>query len=188
MLLGSFFVLLVRAYLKGMQIDCGCFGSGDVISPRTLLRDGGLLAASLILVAVASVAPPQRHRRVSRAITSPSSVGMTQTSALAPSAAMLASTPMAASFLALSRRIPSASSDSQIPARMAGGVLADAPREDDRVAAVEHGGVGAQVLLGAVAEGLHREPGRGVAALGPGPAVCACRWKPWRGRTGRCAG
>jgi len=53
LLLGSFFVLLVRAYLKGMQINCGCFGSGDVISPRTLLRDGGLLAASLILVAVA---------------------------------------------------------------------------------------------------------------------------------------
>jgi uncharacterized membrane protein YphA (DoxX/SURF4 family) len=43
----GFFTILVRSYLKGMQIDCGCFGSGDVISPRTLARDGLLLAASL---------------------------------------------------------------------------------------------------------------------------------------------
>ena len=43
----GFFTILVRSYLKGMQIDCGCFGSGDVISPRTLTRDGLLLAAAL---------------------------------------------------------------------------------------------------------------------------------------------
>ncbi|MFB3778274.1 MAG: MauE/DoxX family redox-associated membrane protein [Bryobacteraceae bacterium] len=53
LLLSSFFVLLVRAYLKDMQINCGCFGSGDIISLRTLLRDGALLAASLVLVALA---------------------------------------------------------------------------------------------------------------------------------------
>jgi uncharacterized membrane protein YphA (DoxX/SURF4 family) len=53
LLLGSFFVLVVRAYLKGMQINCGCFGSGDVISPRTLLRDGTLLAAAVILAVAA---------------------------------------------------------------------------------------------------------------------------------------
>jgi uncharacterized membrane protein YphA (DoxX/SURF4 family) len=53
LLLGSFFALLVRAYLKGMQINCGCFGSGDIISPRTLLRDGALLAAAAILAALA---------------------------------------------------------------------------------------------------------------------------------------
>ena len=53
LLLGGFFSILIRSYLKGMQIDCGCFGAGDVISPYTLTRDGGLLAASLILAAVA---------------------------------------------------------------------------------------------------------------------------------------
>jgi uncharacterized membrane protein YphA (DoxX/SURF4 family) len=53
LLLGSFFVLLVRAYLKGMQINCGCFGSGDIISPRTLLRDGALLAAAATLAVAA---------------------------------------------------------------------------------------------------------------------------------------
>jgi uncharacterized membrane protein YphA (DoxX/SURF4 family) len=48
-LLVSFFVVLVRSYLKGLQIDCGCFGVGEALSPRTLARDGALLAASLTL-------------------------------------------------------------------------------------------------------------------------------------------
>jgi uncharacterized membrane protein YphA (DoxX/SURF4 family) len=49
LLLLVFFALMVRAYVKGMQIDCGCFGGGDTISVRTLARDGGLLAGYLLL-------------------------------------------------------------------------------------------------------------------------------------------
>ncbi len=49
LLLLVFFALMVRAYVKGMQIDCGCFGLGDPISARTLVRDGGLLAGCLFL-------------------------------------------------------------------------------------------------------------------------------------------
>ena len=49
LLLLVFFALMVRAYAKGMQIDCGCFGPGDAISVRTLVRDGGLLAGYLWL-------------------------------------------------------------------------------------------------------------------------------------------
>jgi len=49
LLLLVFFVLMVRTYVKGMQIDCGCFGLGDTISPRTLARDGSLLAGYLFL-------------------------------------------------------------------------------------------------------------------------------------------
>ena len=49
LLLLVFFGLMVRTYGKGMAIDCGCFGLGDPISPRTLLRDGWLLAVSLFL-------------------------------------------------------------------------------------------------------------------------------------------
>ena len=49
LLLLVFFGLMVRAYAKGMQIDCGCFGPGDAISVRTLVRDGGLLAGYLWL-------------------------------------------------------------------------------------------------------------------------------------------
>lgn len=59
LLLAGFFALLVRAYAAGMQIECGCFGSGDPLSPRTLARDGLLLAASLLLTALAWTRRPR---------------------------------------------------------------------------------------------------------------------------------
>jgi uncharacterized membrane protein YphA (DoxX/SURF4 family) len=49
LLLAVFFVLMVRALAKGMQIDCGCFGPGERLSWITLLRDGALLAGSLFV-------------------------------------------------------------------------------------------------------------------------------------------
>ena len=52
-LLVVFFSLMVRAYAKGQTIDCGCFGPGETISWKTLLRDGSLLAGSLIVTVVA---------------------------------------------------------------------------------------------------------------------------------------
>ncbi|MGD0499773.1 MAG: MauE/DoxX family redox-associated membrane protein [Bryobacteraceae bacterium] len=47
LLLIVFFSLMVRAFVTGAEIGCGCFGPGELISWRTLLRDGTLLAASL---------------------------------------------------------------------------------------------------------------------------------------------
>lgn len=52
LLLLVFFGLMVRAHAKGMEINCGCFGPGETISWRTLLRDGALLAGSLTLTTV----------------------------------------------------------------------------------------------------------------------------------------
>jgi|SRR5947209_14261796 len=52
-LLAVFFGLMVRAYVKGMTIDCGCFGPGETISWKTLLRDGSMLAGSLFVTAMA---------------------------------------------------------------------------------------------------------------------------------------
>ncbi|HEV2687676.1 MAG TPA: MauE/DoxX family redox-associated membrane protein [Bryobacteraceae bacterium] len=49
-LLGTFFAVMLHAYIKGMGIDCGCFGLGEKISPFTLMRDGALLALSLALI------------------------------------------------------------------------------------------------------------------------------------------
>src|SRR5262245_140983 len=51
-LLLVFFGLMVRAYAKGMEIDCGCFGPGEQISWKTLLRDGSMLAGALFVTAV----------------------------------------------------------------------------------------------------------------------------------------
>jgi uncharacterized membrane protein YphA (DoxX/SURF4 family) len=52
LLLVVFFGLMTRAHLKGMEINCGCFGPGEVISWRTLLRDGAIVAGSLVLTAM----------------------------------------------------------------------------------------------------------------------------------------
>jgi putative oxidoreductase len=49
LLLAAFFSLMVRSYVRGEEISCGCFGPGEAISPVTLLRDGALLATSLLL-------------------------------------------------------------------------------------------------------------------------------------------
>jgi hypothetical protein len=46
---------MVRAYATGQQINCGCFGPGELISWKTLLRDGSLLAGSLALTWMAFV-------------------------------------------------------------------------------------------------------------------------------------
>lgn len=48
-LLLFFFALMLRAYLLGMSIDCGCFGPGDALSAKTLLRDGVLWLLSFAL-------------------------------------------------------------------------------------------------------------------------------------------
>lgn len=57
-LLGVFFTIMAHAYKPGQeadQISCGCFGIGEAISPRTLARDGALLALSLALTVAAFV-------------------------------------------------------------------------------------------------------------------------------------
>lgn len=59
-LLAVFFGLMVRSYLRGDTIDCGCFGPGEAISPVTLLRDGALLAGAVFLAVVAF---RQRNRK-----------------------------------------------------------------------------------------------------------------------------
>jgi uncharacterized membrane protein YphA (DoxX/SURF4 family) len=53
LLLLGFFAVMVRTYASGIQIECGCFGPGDMISIRSLARDGTLLLASLVLAGMA---------------------------------------------------------------------------------------------------------------------------------------
>jgi uncharacterized membrane protein YphA (DoxX/SURF4 family) len=48
-LLLPFFALMLWAFARGMKIDCGCFGPGQTLGPRTLFRDGVLVAASIWL-------------------------------------------------------------------------------------------------------------------------------------------
>jgi uncharacterized membrane protein YphA (DoxX/SURF4 family) len=48
-LLGAFFAIMAITYAKGLAIDCGCFGPGEPISPKTLTRDGAMVAAAIAL-------------------------------------------------------------------------------------------------------------------------------------------
>jgi uncharacterized membrane protein YphA (DoxX/SURF4 family) len=52
-ILSLFFSVMVVSYFRGAGIDCGCFGVGEPLSVRTLLRDGVLLAAALALAVLA---------------------------------------------------------------------------------------------------------------------------------------
>jgi uncharacterized membrane protein YphA (DoxX/SURF4 family) len=63
LLLALFFAVMLRAFIKGMAIDCACFGLGEAISAKTLLRDGALLVLSL---AVSSLAWRISRRRSPR--------------------------------------------------------------------------------------------------------------------------
>lgn len=64
-LLAVFFTAMVHAYQpeikEGQQISCGCFGLGEPISGRTLLRDGTLLALSLGLTVAAFYVARRRN-------------------------------------------------------------------------------------------------------------------------------
>jgi len=59
MLLG-FIAVMLRAHLKGLEIDCGCFGVGEALSAKTLLRDSALVAMSLLITAGAFLSRPKK--------------------------------------------------------------------------------------------------------------------------------
>ena len=68
-LLVLFFAMMVRAMIKGMEIDCGCFGPGDRLSWVTLVRDGALLMGSLFVTATVFRRGRGANTRVCRAET-----------------------------------------------------------------------------------------------------------------------
>ena len=53
LLLGGFFALMVRTYSAGLEINCGCFGPGEKLGVKSLLRDGSLFALSLAVTVCA---------------------------------------------------------------------------------------------------------------------------------------
>jgi uncharacterized membrane protein YphA (DoxX/SURF4 family) len=48
-ILSVFFAAVIRSYVKGLAIDCGCFGVGEALSAKTLIRDGALIASAVVL-------------------------------------------------------------------------------------------------------------------------------------------
>jgi uncharacterized membrane protein YphA (DoxX/SURF4 family) len=66
-LLAVFLGVMIRSYMKGLGIDCGCFGVGEALGVRTLIRDGFLTLLSVVLAVLSFRAPrspipsPQPH-------------------------------------------------------------------------------------------------------------------------------
>ena len=63
-ILALFFSVMIVSYFRGVGIDCGCFGVGEPLSLKTLVRDGLLLLAALTLVLLArarSLTTKARH-------------------------------------------------------------------------------------------------------------------------------
>jgi putative oxidoreductase len=70
-LLGAFFTVMLIAYRKGLAIDCACFGPGDIISLKTLARDGTLVAAAIALAVLSRVPHPPTPSRSNRPTSPP---------------------------------------------------------------------------------------------------------------------
>jgi uncharacterized membrane protein YphA (DoxX/SURF4 family) len=47
LLIGGFFSVLIRTYALRLEVSCGCFGPGERLGAKTLVRDGSLLALSV---------------------------------------------------------------------------------------------------------------------------------------------
>jgi uncharacterized membrane protein YphA (DoxX/SURF4 family) len=60
-LLLVFLTVVIRTYAKGLQINCGCFGPGEALTIKTVLRDGSLVAVSLILTVFAFLEARAAH-------------------------------------------------------------------------------------------------------------------------------
>jgi len=49
LLLGAFLVMMGITYARGIEAACGCFGTSEPISPRTLTRDSLIFAVAAVL-------------------------------------------------------------------------------------------------------------------------------------------
>jgi uncharacterized membrane protein YphA (DoxX/SURF4 family) len=68
-LLAFFLATMAITYSRGVEATCGCFGMGEPVSPRTLLRDTLFLLPAIYLSVVAW--RQHRRRRLGRASTEP---------------------------------------------------------------------------------------------------------------------
>jgi len=57
----GFFVVVLRAYLLHMDINCGCFATPEPIGPRKVLEDAALSALALLMTYLAFVEARKPH-------------------------------------------------------------------------------------------------------------------------------
>jgi uncharacterized membrane protein YphA (DoxX/SURF4 family) len=62
-----FLGVMIRSYMMGLGIACGCFGMGEALGPRTLIRDGVLAALSVALTVLAFRQSSRSHSTITPA-------------------------------------------------------------------------------------------------------------------------
>lgn len=70
-LLLVFFGVVVRSYAKGLQINCGCFGPGETLGVKTLIRDGLFVTIAIALTIAAFRAHRDPHPWAAAPLESP---------------------------------------------------------------------------------------------------------------------
>jgi uncharacterized membrane protein YphA (DoxX/SURF4 family) len=53
LIIGGFFAVVVRTFALGLQINCGCFANPEPLTSMTVIRDGLLLALTLVMTVFA---------------------------------------------------------------------------------------------------------------------------------------
>jgi len=54
-----FLSVLIRSLAMGLQVDCGCFGTGEALGPMTIVRDSTMLILALAVTIGAFRIPPR---------------------------------------------------------------------------------------------------------------------------------
>jgi uncharacterized membrane protein YphA (DoxX/SURF4 family) len=76
LLIGVFFATQVRTYRMGLEINCGCFGPGERLGPKTLLHDGSFLALAIAVTIGAFILNRRRPEETSAASSAPAISGV----------------------------------------------------------------------------------------------------------------
>lgn len=63
LLISIFFATQVRTYRMGLEINCGCFGPGERLGPKTLLHDGSFLVLALAVTVGAFILNRRARRK-----------------------------------------------------------------------------------------------------------------------------
>jgi uncharacterized membrane protein YphA (DoxX/SURF4 family) len=73
LLVTGFIYAMTRAYVLHLGINCGCFGPGEQVGPKTLLRDGSMLPLALAVTIGAFLMHRKRKSAATREATSAAS-------------------------------------------------------------------------------------------------------------------
>ena len=61
LIMAGFWIVVTRAYLLHMDINCGCFSTPEPLTIKTVIRDGVLVALAILMTVFAYIEARQSH-------------------------------------------------------------------------------------------------------------------------------